>query len=303
MFPPFDPMPSADRKPIRPLLRSWGRGPVDPLPLAMNGREDGVHDLRVAARRLRAALPILLRRPGRARVQGVIRLLRRLGDVAAPTRDLDVIGGLLATDASLDPGISVLLERLCAARERAWRGLRAGLHALDLSAVQGAIGAVAAEEPEPLFVVLARLARGRDELARDVLARSKRAGKFQPESLHRLRIRVRRLRYLAEIYGEIRGTGGPVARLKELQDALGHVQDAWVVSRWLAREASLARRRGDRELDALARRESRRWTDAAREHHRRFVEMYAAGRLHDALRALGAGPAAPDRAPSIHAAP
>jgi CHAD domain-containing protein len=281
-------MPPTDRRPVKPLLRAWGRGPVDPLPLALAGREDGVHDVRVAARRLRAVLPVLLRRPERARVREVIRLLRRLGDAAAPTRDLDVIGGLLAGDASLDPGVSTLLERLCAARRTAWRGLRDTLNALDLSAVQGAIGAVAAEDPEPLFVVLARVGHLRDQLARDIAARLRAAGRFRPDALHRLRIRVRRLRYLAEMEAEIRGLPPvPATRLKEVQGALGRVQDAWVVSRWLLREASLARRRGARDLDLLARKESRRWMETAREHHRAFLSLGPAALVQDAVRALG----------------
>lgn len=280
-------MPPADRKHLSPILRSWGHGPLDPLPLAMKGREDGVHDVRVAARRLRTALPLLTRKPERARVRGVIRLLRQLGDLAGPTRDLDVIGGLLAAHPGDDADTTLLLQRLLVQRERAWRLLRDGLDALDLSSVQGRIGGLAAEDPDVMFVVLARLARHRDELARDVQARLRRCRRFHPDSLHRLRIRIRRLRYVAEMYGEILRIHGPADQLKALQDMLGFVQDAWVVSRWLGHETALARRRGDRALEAAAHEQAARWLERAREHHRQFLAVDAESRVRAAVRVLG----------------
>jgi CHAD domain-containing protein len=280
-------MPSADKKHLAPVLRSWGHGPLDPLPLALNGREDGVHDVRVAARRFRVALPLLTRRPERTRVREVIRLLRRLGDLAGPTRDLDVIGGLLATHPAEDAEWTLLLQRVLLQRERAWRLLRDGLSALDLSAVQGRIGGLAAEDPDQLFVVLGRLARQRDELSRDIQSRLHRAWRFQPTSLHRLRIRVRRLRYMAEIYAEIRHARGADDRLKTLQEVLGDIQDAWVTSRWLGREASLARRRSHHALERVARREAGRWAERAREHHHRFLAMDADSFVRSVVRTLG----------------
>jgi CHAD domain-containing protein len=280
-------MPSADRKHLAPVLRSWGHGPLDPLPLALEGREDGIHDVRVAARRLRVALPLLTRKPERPRVRDGIRLLRRLGDLAGPTRDLDVIGGLLAAHPSDEPEGALLLPRLFVQRERAWHTLRNGLSRLDLSAVQGRIAGLAAEEPEPLFVVMSRLARQRDELARDIQTRLRRSWRFQPDALHRLRIRVRRLRYVAEIYGEIRRLPGPAERLKSLQDVLGEIQDAWVVRRWLRREASLAHRRRHASFEQVSRGEAERWTERARQSHRQFLAVDADAVVRAVVRTLG----------------
>jgi triphosphatase len=279
-----------DRKHVVPVLRALGRGPLDPLPLALAGHEEGVHDLRVAARRLRAALPLLARRPSRPRVRNVVALLRRLGDVAGDARDYDVMWGLLAAGprSTATAGASTpLLDRLRVRRARARRLLAENLQALDLHAVQGAIGSVAAEEPEVLFVVLVRLGQRRDALARDIQARLKRARHFRPAGLHRLRIRIRRLRYLAEVFAEIRGLRPSPGGLKVLQDALGAMQDAWVLSRWLRREAALARRRRDLVSAALFARQAERWTGLARTHHARFLALDADALIRGAVAGLG----------------
>jgi CHAD domain-containing protein len=280
-------MKRIDRKPVAPVLRSWGRGPLDPLPLALNGHEEGVHDLRVAARRFRTVLPILARTPRRARIRRAIGLLRQIGDLAGVSRDCDVKLGLLAPTDDSPAAHLALLERLRETRARAYTLLASGLHALDLSSVQGLLGAVAAEDPEPLFVVLTRLSLRRDELLHDIRARLARAARFNADGLHRLRIRIRRLRYLADMYGEIRGLPLPAPGLKRLQDALGKIQDSWVLSRWLAREASLARRRGHDRLAAYARDESKRWRDAAREHHCTFLASRPEHELLESFTALG----------------
>jgi CHAD domain-containing protein len=268
------------------VLQAWSRAPLEPLPLAIAGEEEGIHDLRVAARRLRAALPILLRKPGRTRVRETVKLLRRVGDLAGSARDYDVIWPLLSRRAA-QPGVPALLERLRAARAQARRDLAEGLAGLDAEGVRDVVGSAASEIPEQLFVVLARFARRRDELAADIFRRLQASRRFAPDALHRLRIRVRRLRYLAEMYWQIRGIAPSASQLKALQDALGALQDAWVLTRWLRREAALARRRGDTALSRDAAREARFWGDAAREQHRRFRESDAAERLRSAVLALG----------------
>ena len=277
-----------DRKHVVPVLRALGRGPLDPLPLALAGHEEGVHDLRVGARRLRAALPLLARKPFRPRVRNAVALLRRLGDIAGDARDYDVMWGLLAAAPRPTGTASTpLLDRLRARRARARRLLAENLQALDLHAVQGAIGSVAAEDPELLFVVLVRLAQRRDALVRDIHTRLKRARHFRPDGLHRLRIRIRRLRYLAEMFAEIRGLRPAPGGLKVLQDALGAMQDAWVLSRWLRREAALARRRRDLVSAALFARQAERWTRLARTHHARFLTLDAQALIRGAVAGLG----------------
>ena len=269
------------------VLRTWGRDPLDPLPLALRADEDGIHDLRVAARRFRTVLPILVAQPKRPRVRRAVELLKRLGDVAGVSRDFDVKLGLLSAADDGTHSYRVLRERLDRGRAAAQRRLTLGLSALDLSRVEGSIHAVAMEAPEPLFVVLLRLGQQRDDLGRDILRRLVDAPRFRPEALHKLRIRIRRLRYLADMYGEIRGLATAAPALKSLQDVLGRVQDAWILSRWLAHQASLARRRGDARLADEARAQSQRWRDAAEAHHRKFLLSDPRRRVLAAWTALG----------------
>lgn len=287
------------------VLRSWGRDPLEPLPLALRADEEGVHDLRVAARRFRTVLPLIVVDPRRARVRRALTFLRCLGEVAGTSRDFDVRFRLLSSSEGRGAAHRALLERLGRAREQAQRILAAGLRSLDLTRVQGTIDAVAAEEPERLFVVMVRFGQRRDDLAQDILGRLAHASRFRPDALHKLRIRVRRLRYLAEMHGEIRGLATAAPSLKSLQDILGELQDAWVLALWLGREAALARRRGESALAEYARLEKARWTGVARAHHRRFLAADARPLVLTAARALGGSrlgstrPAAV-RAPASH---
>ena len=268
------------------ILEPWSREPLEHIPGALKGDEEGIHDLRVSARRLRTVLPVLSDEPAGRRVRRAVAQLRRLGDMAGNARDHDVMVELLSGPETDARTASRLGERLEARRQRARAALNHDLRALDLDAVarelNGACGRVA-----PLFLALVQLGRTRDELTADIRLRLDALGaRFHGDALHRLRIRIRRLRYLAELYAAIRGTESGAAGLKELQDALGRIQDASVFASWLRYEGTLARRRGDRATADAALSEARRWMKAARRHHRAFLDLAARRLVEEVQNAL-----------------
>jgi CHAD domain-containing protein len=118
---------------------------LEHLPRAREGRDiEGVHDLRVAARRLRAALEVFEvvfpAKPHRR----LLREVKALADSVGDARDLDVqvdfLRGYLDHAAADDePGIGALVQRLRSEREVAYAGSGP---ALDRVAAGGLSGLV-----------------------------------------------------------------------------------------------------------------------------------------------------------------
>lgn len=139
---------------------------------ALRGEVEGVHQVRVCCRRLRVWLQL----GGHAALEGDLRWLsRELG----PLRDLDVHDGVLTVDA----------------RAR-----------LRPAAVQRAVAALESERWRATRRALEGLARPRRGAAKKVLARLERRlrrGPFvaEDEALHRLRRRLRTVRYAREWLG------------------------------------------------------------------------------------------------------
>ncbi|HTT87605.1 MAG TPA: CHAD domain-containing protein, partial [Acidimicrobiales bacterium] len=205
-----------------------------------------LHDMRVATRRLRAALDlfekVLPERAGQLNEE-LGWLARELGFV----RDLDVQlerldawrEELPGDDAGALADLASLLDR---ERDNAREQLLAALDSAryeqmvyEFTALvrrgpeQGAAsGARAAREPATALVP--RLILARHKAATTAARRARRSG--DPTDLHRLRIRCKRLRYALEFAAEIYdGRTKPVARrVARLQDCLGLVQDAQVAA-------------------------------------------------------------------------
>jgi triphosphatase len=210
---------------------------------ARAGEAEAVHQLRVATRRLRAALrlfqPVVPGRFAEAAQRDIGWLAQAIGGV----RDLDVLGeAVTARAARLAPGLRTGLGPVALAvhdqRAAAHAALTAALDAsrcrrlLDRLAgfADGTgspardrrLGDVAADLVRPLFRPVLRAGRRLDDDS-------------PPEAFHRLRVRVKRLRYALET---LRGLGGErtarlLARLERLQAVLGDQQDAVTEVAWL----------------------------------------------------------------------
>jgi CHAD domain-containing protein len=208
------------------------------------GRPDGVHDARVAARRLRTALqdltPLLDDAAGDLpeRLRTWTRRLGEARDLEVQLAALEELGAQTARDRARD----TLGPRLAAARDAVVEHLGTPEHL----ALRADLDRLAAEPP-----LAARAARAWDEeLPRRVAKaearvarRARRAasadGAALDEALHGVRKAARRARYVAEVAAQ--GDGGPASaaaeaarRYETVQDALGTHHDAVVLRQVLA---------------------------------------------------------------------
>ena len=219
-------------------------------PAAADGQEgpEPVHQMRVAARRLRSAIKVFRRAVHCPAVEAADAGLKALAKRLGPTRDWDVFmteTGAAVAEAFPD---EKRLQRLLAAAERRRRADHVALRDF----LQGV-------EFRRLGIELAYLAGGQawqaalDEATQNELATSlnafaarvldrrlKRLAQaddditdLEPTALHAIRLRAKRLRYAAEIFAPLypgKPTNRFIRRLTTLQDRLGAVNDAAVAA-------------------------------------------------------------------------
>jgi CHAD domain-containing protein len=202
---------------------------------------EDLHQMRVAVRRMRAALkaagPLLdTRWADDLRAE-----LGWLGGALGPVRDLDVmLERLRAEIAELPPGErdagEVLVSALVTERERARTEMLAALdaprHAALLKRLAKAVARPLPTPKKPAGISLLELVRAQ---ARSLRRAVVKAGVEPPDQvLHDLRIKGKRLRYTGELVapGLRGGRAADVRRLLEatarLQEVLGDHQDACV---------------------------------------------------------------------------
>jgi CHAD domain-containing protein len=209
-----------------------------------------LHDMRVASRRLRAAVALF----GGALPVEAERLrpeLAWLGQTIGAVRDLDV--QLQQLDewvaASPEPDkepLSRLRGLLVAERDRARAEL---LEALDSARYErlvrrfgGMLRSRSGSRTDPALNVAPDLVDARHRALRKSMRRARRDG--EPASYHRLRIVAKRFRYALEFLTDVYPgeTKGLVRRTVALQDTLGAYQDATVA---IARLRELTAEHGD----------------------------------------------------------
>ena len=208
-------------------------------PGAVLGKQEAVHGLRVAARRLRVALRLLAGHPHGKKARRADRRLRELADAAGHCRDLDVGRMHLERLAALAPSGDAGWKALLRAYRGAWGlGRARGAEALldcDLAKLRRALREMAAHGLADVATVAKRIddrIRKRGEpLVGELQAL---APGSDPELLHSIRRRVRRLRYAAEIAGILpRRRKLPPRGWRLVQTSLGEIQDRRVLASWL----------------------------------------------------------------------
>jgi CHAD domain-containing protein len=241
---------SPSRRPSRPGTAA----PGDPTPLAqslarrvealarhlqaaLDGDGHAIHQARVATRRLREILPIVIDTQS-GRGQRLRRRLKRLTAALGPVRELDVAITLVQSRAEGEAAAAVvaLQAHLTERRRTAFEHLREAC------------------DPGRARRLLSRLAdlvrdretssrrghgdlpsRERRRLARGVIDRARELGIAVGESgailiverVHAVRIAAKRLRYALELAGELRlaRTASLVSSLRAVQDVLGNLHD------------------------------------------------------------------------------
>ena len=234
----------------RAVLRYHLRAFASAEPAARAGEIEPVHQLRVATRRLRAALrlfaPLLPARFATAAHRDLAWLARAIGAV----RDLDVLSELVRKQAArLEPELRRAAGPIgVALHEQRAQALAALGRTLDSKRCRRLLERLAAFADSRAPVGRgARLGDVASDLLRPHVRAVARAGRrlgpdAEAAELHRLRVRTKRLRYALETLRSLgdRSMHALLGRLERLQDTLGKGQDAVTAIAWL-REFAAAR--------------------------------------------------------------
>ncbi|WP_137176291.1 CHAD domain-containing protein [Roseomonas sp. AR75] len=207
---------------------------------------EGVHQMRVAMRRLRSLLRVFRPACDGAALRDFDAGLKALAQLLGPARDWDVwLGGLgadLAAALPEEPRIAALLRAGRDRREAAYAALRPALDGAALRRIAWAAVALAVSRPWRADTAAPEPDR-RDlnlpDFAAGVLdKRWKRLERAGPEiaalpdaEFHALRIEAKRMRYAAELFAPLWGRRKArrfLSRLSKVQDAFGLANDAVV---------------------------------------------------------------------------
>jgi CHAD domain-containing protein len=239
---------------------------------------DAVHDMRVAARRLRAALQLL----GDADLLALERQVKALQDALGALRDVQVQRAWLADAAPAGNGARALADAIDAERPKLEKKLR--------RAVRGWTGAIAPALERTASGAAAKGRLGGKRLAKEVRRGLKRlrrrldaaAADPAPRPAHRLRIAAKKVRYLSELVraGRPEAAERVLEELVPLQERLGALHDADVRVERLAdlAEAGPARARATARhlLEEVRRDRTRQEGELRRELERWRAEDLAA---------------------------
>ena len=232
---------------VESALQSIGRSCIGHLrgnePAALSGQAEGVHQIWVAVRRLRAALSAVKPIIPAEHYNWAQGELKWLAGELGPARNWDVFVANL-----LEPSEKVLsaatdLNRLAQAaelqRQAAYARAKEAIESPRYTTMmlkfaqwfeaQGWHDQPISKEAALLFATIGEVAPGLIERRwRQARKRSRHFGKLAPEQRHELRIALKKLRYTIEFLRDLFGKDEVKAlekRLKPLQEDLGHMND------------------------------------------------------------------------------
>jgi inorganic triphosphatase YgiF len=242
-----EPLSLDPRMVVEEAMRRIGRSCLTHMlrnePAALAGQPEGIHQMRVAVRRLRSLLSAVKEVVPQEAHRAVADELARLAAPLGPVRNLDVFATELLcplrSKLAAEPGWDALAEVAERARVEAHdrvgkeilapRHTEAVLRLLRWFEGRGWRAARAPETATALIAPIGTIAPGiLDRRRRAVRKRCRRFAQLTPRERHRLRIAVKKLRYTVELLGSLydpwdlrRYTG----RLKRVQEDLGHAND------------------------------------------------------------------------------
>jgi CHAD domain-containing protein len=208
---------------------------------AESGEAEPLHQLRVATRRLRATIELFSSVIYAAQLKIFRRDLPWIGSLAGGARECDVTSALIAARAAkIDPALKDAIVPMIAALGEGRRSEHIKLHELLASKryrnllaklAHPAIKKVGADRR--LGIVAAQLVRPASRGA------ARLGGKLAADApdpvFHKLRVRIKRLRYELEMIAPLgaKRHRKTLKRLEELQELLGTYHDVSVASAWL----------------------------------------------------------------------
>ena len=263
------------------LLLRRARDLESHLPAAIAGDDTGVHQARVASRRLREAVPVLaadtkVRRKAERKIRRVTQALGTVREMDVTVQILDEFarGPGIPRDALEDVRGHVIAER-----DRRRATMLDRLRRVNTAKLSRRLKEVSMTIPG------ATLGEWRGTLVKRVGQRANRlrsaiqsAGQvYAAEQLHLVRIAVKKLRYALELVADSRvAPARPMVNtLKRAQETLGRLHDLQVIEHHVAAVQALPpTRRGadDGGLDVI----SRMLADECRHIHGRYVKQVPA---------------------------
>jgi triphosphatase len=205
----------------------------------MSRSVEGLHQLRVAFRRLEVALGAFGREFGQDWLEELRSRAKILLGRLAAARDLDVFVGKLLIDppkSGIREGLPQLRQRAESARDSDWRDAIACISSTDFELFADDVAALASSQlPLTRDQRLPRIAgRMLDRQVRRVKKRGKVAASRKEGDLHRLRIALKKLRYTCEFFAPLypkRDVTSYLRKLRGLQNHLGDLNDVANVRR------------------------------------------------------------------------
>jgi CHAD domain-containing protein len=230
------------------------------LPAAVAGDDTGVHQARVATRRLREAVPVLATglkhsKAGKAR-RKIRRLTRALGTVRELDVTLQLIGELMQASNLPRPALEEVRRHVVEERDKRRSVMLERLEGVDVDKLRRRLSSVvealeASSDEGWRQVLSARLVNR----ARRLKTAVEQAGHiYAPERLHEVRIAAKKLRYGVELAadGGVRSAAPLVARIKRVQDLLGRLHDMQILQTHIGAVQSGAGADREGMHDALA---------------------------------------------------
>jgi len=217
------------------ILKSQTEALLGHLPRVFDGDVDGVHDARVATRRVREVLP-LTHEWHRTDIDDLSARFKRVGRALGRVRDADVRIALLSyLEAHVSfaaPSLVVIRHERERKRLKAVRKLIKQFEHLDVEHMLHDVGRRCCRQFQPWTTVLGSWRR---QLGRTIAQRATAArdaidhttGVYFPNRSHSARIALKKFRYAAEI-GELTGMGtleASIRALKKGQEILGDLHD------------------------------------------------------------------------------
>jgi triphosphatase len=194
---------------------------------------EGLHQLRVAFRRLEVALGAFGREFGQDWLEELRGRAKILAGRLAPARDLDVFVEKLLADppkSGVSEGLPQLRARAESARNHAWAAAALCLSSPEFELFTDDVAALASSQlPLTRDRRLPRTAeRMLDRQVKRVKKRGRVARNQEEGDLHRLRIALKKLRYTAEFFAPLfarREVKNYLRQLRGLQNHLGDLND------------------------------------------------------------------------------
>lgn len=207
------------------------------LPEARDGDHHGVHQARVASRRLREALPVLSVGVKGTKSKKALGKIRRLTQALGTVRELDVtlhlLDELTARDTLPRQSLEAVRSHVVSERERRRavmlkRLAHVNLDKLDRRLLTAAAVLDGSDSQAWRDALAARLVRRCKALTR---AMADAGQLYAPEPLHQVRIAAKKLRYAMEVANDAgaKAAAAPLRAVKRVQDTLGRLHDLQVL--------------------------------------------------------------------------